>query len=164
MPQMPHYNLQTLLEIREREKGEAENAFADAQKILLREQKRKEEMEQELEKMVLRREEKRKEYAEKQMRGEMSTQAVISGNHYIERLKEEEVNQQEVIASQQRVVEDKERGVERAREAMIKATQDLKALQKHKEKWEKEVKKELAAKEENELDDLSQAAFSRTHS
>jgi flagellar export protein FliJ len=157
---LPPYHLQTLLEMREREKEAAEHAFADAQKVLAAEKKRKEDMEKELEKMVLRREQRRREYAEKQMRGEMSTQAVVAANVYIDRLKKEEEAQKEAIAAQANVVTEKERLVEQARDVMVAATQKLKALQKHKEKWEIQMKKEIMGKEENEMDDLSQAAYS----
>ena len=159
MAKLDKYGLQTLLDIRKREKDAADSRFAQAQKVLAGEKRRKEEMEKELEKMILRREEKRREYSEKQMRGEMSTQAVIAANLFIDRLKEEELAQQEVIQRQERVIQEKERLVDRARQEAVVAHRDLKALDRHKEKWEKEKKRELQAKEEEAMDDLVQSMY-----
>ena len=44
----------------------------------------------------------------------------------------------------------------RARQGLAEASQELKALEKHKEKWEKEQKRKKQLKEEELLDELAQ--------
>ena len=111
--------------------------------------------------MEAKREERIREYSEQAMRGEMSAQSAISSNVYIERLKEQEEAQKEVIENQKRVVLQKKEAVEGARKDLVAASQELKAIEKHKEKWEKALKKEREAKEEQAMDEIAQSAFFR---
>ena len=60
--------------------------------------------------------------------------------------------QQDAVRAAERVVEDKKK-------AMIEATQQFKALEKHKEKWTAEVKREMQIKEEDNLEDIAQTIF-----
>ena len=159
MAKQPDYRLQTLLGLREKAKDEAERHLGDCLRILKEEEERLEEMRAELRRMIASREAKSRDYAEKQMRGEMSAQAVISANSYIERLKEQEEAQQEAIDGQQEVVNARKADVKDARDKLIVANQDLKALEKHKEKWEKKIKREAQMKEEEALDELAQTIF-----
>ena len=150
------YRLTALYGLREKAKEEAERILAQAMRALKEEQTRLEEMQAELERMIASRKAKAKEYAEKQMRGEMSAQAMISAQSYLERLKEQEQAQERTIEGQQRVIEQREKEVDRARQGLAEATQELKALEKHKEKWEKEQKRKRQLKEEELLDELAQ--------
>jgi flagellar export protein FliJ len=159
MAQKPQYRLKTLLGLREKEKTRTERVLGECMAALKKEEDRLTEMEEELERMVARREAKRREYAEKQMRGDMSAQAMVAGNVYIERMKELEDVQQDAINGQKQVVTQREEEVEAARETLKVATQELKALEKHREKWEKQVKREQQLKEEDELDELAQTIF-----
>ena len=159
MAKQPDYRLQTLLGLREKAKDEAERHLGDCLRILKEEEERLEEMRAELRRMIASREAKSRDYAEKQMRGEMSAQAVISANSYIERLKEQEEAQQEAIDGQQEVINARKADVKDARDKLIVANQDLKALEKHKEKWEKKIKREAQMKEEEALDELAQTIF-----
>ena len=127
--------------------------------ILKEEEERLEEMRAELRRMIASREAKSRDYAEKQMRGEMSAQAMIGAQAYIERMKELEEGQERAIEGQERVVENKKDDVENARALLVEANQELKALEKHKEKWAEKVKKERQAKEEAELDELAQTMY-----
>ncbi len=74
-------------------------------------------------------------------------------------LKEKEELKKDEIESQKKVVRQREQDVEGARLDVMKATQELKTLEKHKEKLEDEWKKEQAAKEEDMLDELGQTIF-----
>ncbi len=161
MAKKQEYRLQTLVEIRERAKDAAEQYMAQCLQALKVEQERQQEMEDELERMIAKRKERIREYAEKAMRGEMSAQSAITSNVYIERLKEQEENQQEAIEGQKAVVAEKQEELNEARQQVVKATQDLKALEKHKEKWQEEVKKEIQAKEEEDMDEIAQMIYLR---
>jgi len=156
---LPDYRLQVVLEMRERAKEAAERFLGECMAALKAEQERLKELERELERMVAKREAKKREYAEKAMRGEMSAQSAVSANLYIERLKEQEQMQQNAIEGQKNVVAEKEEEVSAAREDLVKATQELKALEKHREKWVDEIKKERAAKEADMQDEVAQTVF-----
>jgi len=155
------YRLQTLLEIRERAKEEAQRFLAEAMAALKAEQDRLRDLENELERMIARRETKKREYAEKAMRGEMDARSAVAANVYIERLKEQEQLQADSIEAQKGVVAQKTDEVDAARQDLIRADQELKALEKHKEKWAEEVKKERQAKEEIAADEIAQTIHRR---
>ena len=153
------YRLQALLEIRQRTKEQKEQELGQCLQRLEAEKDRLAEMKQKLEEMVQDREQRTKEYANKQMRGEMSAQAMLGAQSYLERLKESEALQQELIRDQELVVGQRQDEVQAAREMLLEATQDLKTLEKHKEKWEEKNRKERQAKEEQEQDQVAQTVF-----
>jgi flagellar export protein FliJ len=161
VPKPPDYRLQALLDMRERKKEEAEKNLGLALGALKAEQDKQKKMEEELERMMEKREQKKREYAEKAMRGQMAAADVVGANVYLERLKEQEEAQKNAIEGQKAVVAQKQQEVDQAREALTKAMQDLKSLEKHKEKFTDAWKKEVAAKEEEALDELAQQIFIR---
>jgi flagellar export protein FliJ len=161
MPALPPYRLQTLLEIRERKKEAAERELSRTMHELKLAQDKQAEMELELERMKAKREERRRDYMQKAMKGEIAAQEAVNINKYIERLKEQELLQIDAIDGQKAVVAQREEDVKVARQALVVATQELKALEKHKEKWIEEVKKEWAAKEEEAMDEIAQTIFLR---
>ena len=155
----PVYRLAALLEVRERKKEEAERYLGECLMALKQEKDRLADLEKELERMKADREARKREYSEKMMRGEMSAQEAIGANQFIERLKEKEELKKDEIESQKKVVRQREQDVEGARQDVMKATQELKTLEKHKEKLEDAWKKEQATKEEDMLDELGQTIF-----
>jgi flagellar export protein FliJ len=157
----PDYRLQTVLEIRERKKEECERKLGEAMAALKVEKDKQKQMEDELERMIQKREQKKREYAEKAMRGEMAAADVVNANTYIERLKEQEEAQKNAIEGQKAVVAQKQELCDQARNELTRAMQDLKAMEKHKEKFNEEWKKEQAIKEENTMDELAQQIFIR---
>jgi flagellar export protein FliJ len=157
----PDYRLQALLDVRERKKEEAEKVLGAAVAAHKAELDKQRQMEEELARMVARRELKTREYSDKAMRGEMSAQDVVDANTYIERLKEQEEAQKNAIEAQKAVVAQKDEEVDAARGALVKATQEVKALEKHKEKLVDDWKKEQQAKEEEVMDELAQQIYSK---
>lgn len=155
----PEYRLATLLKLRERAKEKAEQYLAACLKALREEQERQREMEEELERMVDKRQAKIREYSEKTMRGEMSAMEVTGAQVYIERLKEQEEAQKNAIEGQRAVVAQKQEDVEGARKDLTTAMQELKALEKHRENWQEQVKKEEQVREEEAMDEVAQTIF-----
>jgi flagellar export protein FliJ len=158
---MPPYRLQSLLEIRERAEKAAKDAFASATNALREQERIQKEMEDELERMIEDRKRRREEYSRKLTSGEMKVTEQSSAQRFIDRLKEKETEQAFKIESQKENVRNAEKELKRAQDALIVATQDLKALQKHKEKWQEELKKERQAKEEDQMDEIGQVIFSK---
>ena len=158
---MPVYRLKALYDIKERKEKDAKEAFAAAQQALRDQQKLQKDMEEELQRMIEDRHRRREEYSQKLASGEMKVTDQSSAYRYIERLKEKEKEQEFKIEAQKEQVRNAEKEVKRAQDALIVATQDLKALQKHKEKWLADWKKEVAMKEEDNLDEIGQVIFNR---
>lgn len=156
---MPKYRLQTLLEMRERAKKEAEEVFAHAMQALRDEEARLKQEEDNLERMIEDRHRRREEYARQLASGEMKVTDQSNAYRYIERLKEKEVEQQTVIDAQKEQVREAEKEVKRAQALLVEATQELKALEKHKEKWAEAVKRERMMREEATMDEIGQAIF-----
>lgn len=159
MAKLPPYRLQALFDIREKAKDEAEEHYAEKKKAVAEQEKILDEMKQKLRDMVTFREDKKAEYAEKMRSGQLNVTQIQANDRHIDRLKHEEQAYQVEISRQQERVREAEAEAEEAMQAMLKATQDFKALEKHKEKWVKQVKRELALKEEDQLEDIAQAQY-----
>ena len=158
---MAKYRLQALLEIRERAEEEAKEVFAQAQRALAEEKQTLQDLKDELEAMIADRHRRREEYAQKLASGEMKVTDQAAAYRFIDRLKEKEQEQQGKIDGQQENVREAEKQVVRAQSALVEATQDLKALVKHKEKWAAEIKKKRQMAEEDNLDEIAQVIFNQ---
>lgn len=156
---MATYRLEALLGIRERAEEAAKEAFAAAMNALNKEKQIQKQLEDELKAMIEERKRRREEYARKLQAGEMKVTDQSSAYRFIERMKEKEAEQQAKIDAQKESVREAEKALKRAQDNLILATQDLKALQKHKEKWWEEVKRERAMREEDQLDEIAQTIF-----
>lgn len=159
MAKLPAYRLQALFDIREKEKDKAEEFYAEKKRAVAEQQKVLDGMKQKLRDMVAFREDKKREYVEKMRSGELNVTQIQANDRHIDRLKHEEQAYQVEISRQGERVKEAEAEAEDAMQAMLKATQDFKALEKHKEKWLKQVKRELALKEEDQLEDIAQAQY-----
>lgn len=158
---MATYRLQTLLGIKERAEQDAKDLFARAQAALRDQEKLLADMEAELQRMIEDRERRREDYSRKLASGEMKVTDQSSAYRFIERLKEREAEQKYAIEGQRENVRNAEKEVKKAQDALIVATQDLKAIQKHKEKWAEEVRKERQQKEEDAMDEIGQVIFNK---
>jgi flagellar biosynthesis chaperone FliJ len=159
MAKKPAYRLQALFDIREKAKGEAEDFYAGKQKELVVEVKKHEAMKEKLREMIQAREDKKRDYTEKLRKGELNITQIQGNDRHLDRMKQEEAAYQVDIARQAEQVKHKEAEVADAKELMLKANQDFKALEKHKEKWEKAVKREAMLKEEDAVEDIAQAQY-----
>lgn len=156
---MAQYRLQTLLEIREREEEAAKQAFSEATRALRQEQELQQALEDELEAMIQDRYRRREEYARKLASGEMKVTDQAAAYRFIDRMKEREQEQRGKIDAQREQVREAEKQLKLAQDELVRATQDLKALVKHKEKWAAELKKARQMREEDNLDEIAQVIF-----
>ncbi|NTX04290.1 flagellar assembly protein FliH [Myxococcus sp. CA040A] len=156
---MPPYRLQTLLEMRTRAKEEAEQAFSDAIKALEREKVELQRLIDELE----RRKRERKEKVAAYLKEVMAKGAGINGmnmmGRFEERLKDEEAQVALEVERQREAVKVAERLVEQRRREMAEAAKELKAIEKHKETWQKQVKHERQQREELSQEEIGNALF-----
>lgn len=159
MPKQPDYRLQVLFNIREKEKEQAEEVYAEKKRAVVEQEQIRDEMKQKLRDMIAMREEKKREYAEKMRSGELKITQIQANDRHIERLKHQEQAFQVDISRQEEKVQEAQAIADEAMQEMLKATQEFKALEKHKEKWVKQVKREQALKEEVALEDIAQAQY-----
>ncbi|MCP3060539.1 flagellar assembly protein FliH [Myxococcus sp. K38C18041901] len=156
---MPPYRLQTLLDMRTRAKEEAEQAFSDAIKALEREKVELQRLVDELE----RRKRERKEKVAAYLKEIMAKGAGINGmnmmGRFEERLKDEEAQVALEVERQREAVKVAERLVEQRRREMAEAAKELKAIEKHKETWQKQVKQERQQREELSQEEIGNALF-----
>ncbi|MGA9520787.1 MAG: flagellar assembly protein FliH [Myxococcaceae bacterium] len=154
---MPPYRLQTLLEIRERAKEAAEQAFAEAMQALAKEKQKLKEMEEELERRKRERKQKVLAYLEEVMSKGVGAGGLNMMNRFEERLKDEEVQLALEIDGQKEAVKAAERLVEERRREMAEAAKELKAIEKHKESWQKQVRAEREMREELSQEEIGNA-------
>lgn len=159
MAKLPPYRLQALFDIREKAKDEAEEHYAEKKKAVAKEQKKLDDMKQQLRDMAAMREQKKLEYVEKMRAGELNVNQIQGNDRHIEKLKQEEQAFGVEIQRQGERVNEAQAEADEALEAMVLATQELKALEKHKEKWIKQIKREQTLKEEDQADDIAQAQY-----
>jgi len=156
---MPPYRLQVLQDMRARAKEEAEQAFAAAVKALDKEKAELQRLIDELE----RRKRERKEKVAAYLKEVMAKGAGINGmnmmSRFEQRLKDEEAQVALEVERQREAVKVAERLVEQRRRAMADATMELKAIEKHKETWQKQVKHERQQREELNQEEIGNALF-----
>jgi len=156
---MPPYRLQVLLEMRERAKEEAENAFSDAVKALEKEKAELKRLEEDLAKRKAERKQKVKAYLDQVMAKGAGINGLTMMNRYEERLKDEEAQVALELERQKEAIKVAERLVEQRRREMAEAAKELKAIEKHKETFQKQVRAERQAREELNQEEIGNTLF-----
>lgn len=155
----PVYRLETLLGIRSRAEDKAKAEFAEAQKALARARAELERLEADLERRRRERKQRVEEHLRQLLAKGMGALAVRGMGSYEERLRAEEAEVALQIERQRAVVAEAEALVERRREALAKAARDVKAIEKHKQKFLKQKKVERDAREELAGEEIGTALF-----
>jgi flagellar export protein FliJ len=153
------YRLQTLLEIRERAEEAAKQAFSLATQEVHKAKAELRRLEEDLERRKRERKAKVLAYLEEVMAKGAGAGGLAMMNRYEERLKDEEAQVALEIDKQKEVVKAAERALEQRRREMAEAAKELKAIQKHKEKWQKEKRYERDMREEAALEEVGNALF-----
>jgi flagellar biosynthesis chaperone FliJ len=156
---MPPYRLQALLDIRTRAKEEAEQAFSNAVKALEKEKAEQKRLEQELEQRKAERKQKVAAYLQQVIAKGGGVSGFTMMNRFEERLKDEEAQLALEIERQKEAVKVAERQVEQKRREMAEAAKELKAIEKHKETWTKQLRAERQAKEELNQEEIGNTLF-----
>lgn len=157
------YPLQTLFEIRERAKKDSEEAYAKEKQKLNEAEKKLHDMQDQLKSMREMRAQKRAEYFAAMTSQTVKIEVIKLGERHLEMLLEKEQAFILEINEQEKVVNEAAERVKQALEVMMKATEDYKVLEKHKEKWALKQKKVREQKEESETDDITGARYGRSH-
>lgn len=156
---MPPYRLQTLQDMRARAKEEAEQVFSSAIKAL---EKEKVELQRLIDDLEQRKRERKAKVAA-YLKEVMFKGAGINGmnmmSRFEERLKDEEAQVALEVERQREAVKVAERLVEQRRREMAEAAKELKAIEKHRENWQKQVKYERQQREELNQEEIGNALF-----
>ena len=149
------YRLEALLRLKQRLKKKAEVELARALKQLEEEKKKLEKLEEEKKEIQLKEKENKKKMDLKMTAGS----GVAVGQRYVNFLRKlaEDLEQKvEEIEDQKDVIEKSKEAVVQTRANYIEAARQLRIMEKHKELWQKKIKKELNRLEEKEMDELGQ--------
>jgi flagellar export protein FliJ len=155
----PQYRLETLLEIRKRAEDAAKNEFAQAQKALAAAKAELQRLVDDLERRKRERKAKVEAYLKELFAKGKGALAVQGMGSYEKRLRAEEDEVGLQIEAQKQVVADAEKEAERKRAALAEAAKELKAIEKHKEKFLKQKKAERDAREELAGEEIGNALF-----
>ncbi|XXF76034.1 flagellar assembly protein FliH [Myxococcaceae bacterium GXIMD 01537] len=156
---MPPYRLQTLLDMRARAKEAAEQAFSAAIKELEKEKAELKRLEDDLERRKAERKQKVMAYLQEVMAKGAGINGMNMMSRFEQRLKDEEAQVALDVERQREVVKAAERAVEQRRREMAEAAKELKAIEKHRETWQKQVRQERQAREELTQEEIGNALF-----
>jgi flagellar export protein FliJ len=151
---MPPYRLQVLLDIRTKAEEAAKDAFAEALKAADKEKKQLVSMNQQLERMKVERKAKVQAFLQEMTQKGGGITGFQQMGRFEQRLKDEEAQYMLDIERQKEVVIQADALVEQRRAEMAEAAKEKKAIEKNKEAWAKQVKKERADKEEANQEEI----------
>ena len=151
---MPPYRLQVLLDIRTKAEDAAKDAFAEALKAADKEKKQLASMNQQLERMKVERKARVQAFLQEMTAKGGGITAFQQMGRFEQRLKDEEAQFMLDIERQKEVVIQADALVEQRRAEMAEAAKEKKAIEKNKENWAKEVKKERQTKEEANQEEI----------
>lgn len=151
---MPPYRLQALLDIRTKAEDEAKEAFSAAVKALEVEKRKLSEMQQTLDRRKVERKAKVAVFLEEMTKKGGGIGGFQQMSRFEERLKDEEAQLVLEIERQKESVTHAEKLVEQRRVEMAEAAKERKAIEKHKENWQKQVKYERQQKEEMNQEEI----------
>jgi hypothetical protein len=154
---MPPYRMQALLEIRGRAKEAAEQAFADAQRAVVAARQKQKELEEDLVRRRAERKARVDAYLKEILARGTGAGGLVQMNRFEQRLKDEEAALQLEIDAQKERVRQAEQFAEQKRAEMAEAAKELKAIEKHKEAWAKQVKEERDKREELVQEEIGSA-------
>lgn len=160
MSKMPAYRLQMVLEQREAEKKKKEEQLAETQKALREEKKKLEELEEERRQVDVRKEQATQDFHARMMQPGCNIAEEADRHDWYQKAQNAEAERIDgEIAAQKQAIRRAEQRVEEARHELTQAATELQAMEKHKEKWTKEVKREIAEKEQLQQEEIGEAMW-----
>jgi len=155
----PKYRLQIILDKRKKTKEDAEKLLAEAQKALEAERTKEEQCVQGVKDAKQRKEDAKVELNKKILEGELSIEKIRMGKDHLKSLDFEIIKAEEKLEQQRERVKEAEAFLEQRRSELIEKTKDFQAIEKHKEKWAQNLKKEIEAAEQNEQEEVGNVLF-----
>jgi hypothetical protein len=156
---MAKYRLQIVLDKRQKAKEAAEKALGEAQKALEAERKKEAQCAQAVEDAKQHKENAKIELNQKILDGKLSVEKIRMGKDHLKSLDFEIKKAEEKLEQQREKVKEAELFVEQRRMDLLEKTKDFQAIDKHKEKWAENVKKEIETAEQNEQEEIGNVLF-----
>ena len=155
----PKYRLQIVLEKRQKAKEDAEKALGDARKALEAEKEKEAQCVQAVEAAKQRKENAKLELNQKMLEGQLSIEKIRMGKDHLKSLDFEIKKAEQKLDEQRAKVKQAELFLEQRRSELIEKTKDFQAIEKHKEKWAENLKKEMESAEQNEQEEIGNVLF-----
>ena len=156
---MAKYRLQIVLDKRQKVKEDAEKALGEAQKALEEEKKKEAQCVQAVEDCRQHKENAKIELNQKIFAGELSVEKIRMGKDHLKSLDFEIKKAEERLERQREKVKEAELFVEQRRTELLEKTKDFQAIEKHKQKWAENLKKEIDTAEQNEQEEIGNFLF-----
>lgn len=151
---MPAYRLQALLDIRTRAEDEAKEAFSEAVKAAEKEKQALAGMQKDLERKKVERKAKVAAFLQEMTAKGGGISGFQQMSRFEQRLKDDEAQLALEIERQKEIVVQAEKLVEQRRAEMADAAKEKKAIEKHRDNWKAEIRKERMAKEEMNQEEI----------
>ena len=155
----PKYRLQIVLEKRQKAKEDAEKALGEARKALEAEKEKEAVCLQEVVAAKQRKENAKLDLNQKMLEGKLSIEKIRMGKDHLKSLDFEIKKAEQKLEEQRGKVKQAESFLEQRRTELIEKTKDFQAIEKHKEKWAENVKKEMDTAEQNEQEEIGNVLF-----
>ena len=156
---LPRYPLQTVLDLRQRERDAAQDALSQAIAAEARERERLAAMAAEVaaaeDELAVRRD----GLYDPPPTGTLDVALIDRRRAEVKYLEARQEERRRALAEQERVVAEAAAGVVAAREALTAAAQALTAIEKHRDKWREGVVAELRRKEELQIQEIAASRF-----
>ena len=156
---MPKYPLQTVLELRQRERDAAQEALSDAIAAEARERERLAQLEEERRAGERELEARRNGLYDPPEKGVLDVALIDRRRSEVKFLEAKQLERERAVEAQERAVSDAAAAVLAAREALTAAAQALTAIEKHQEKWREGVLAEMRRKEELQIQEIATSRF-----
>lgn len=154
MAKKEKYRLQPLLQVRLKNKRKTEIALSKAMAELKAEEEKLKVLEKEKQDIIARRENSRREMAEKIAMGESVVYDTQVHLNFLKKLQEDEEQKDKEIEEQKEAIKRAEEKLAQAKRDYIDACKEVKIMEKHKELWQKKLKKKLEFEENKMMNEL----------
>lgn len=152
MSKIEKYNLQRLLEMRERAREQAALYLAECRRQLALAENELENRKQEVEDCRREQSELQTALAGKSSVG-IKANEIVRFRQYLIDLREKETQLLKAVEDQKAVIAREEKKVEKAFGELGEAAKELKVIEKHRENWQAEIKKDIERREQKSNDE-----------
>lgn len=159
----PKYRLEPVLQKKQKAMDQAQEALAKLQAELRDEKAKKAELEGELEKIRQDRADARRRQQDEMLAQGMTGLGAGRIQSFVKGQDVREERKQEEIREQQDVIERCMLRVDEQKLLLTDAAREVQGMEEHKEKWLAKVRKEAAAKEAAEMDEIGTAIHLQRH-
>lgn len=149
------YDLEVLLELRQRERDEAEQRYVEAMEDHRRLGRRIQELEHRRREMVSKRERERRSFEQKMADGGGKLAEIQSFDRYVAGLRDEEQKLVDKLEGLRRQHRRAREAMEQAHDEMVDAVRDLEAVNEHYESWRRQKETDERRRREAKMDDVA---------